>query len=665
MSQQQPAVTVIIGAYNAMPYVTSCVRSVFEQSLDPGQIEIIAVDDGSTDGTGRELDRLATEFPGMRVVHQANSGGPAGPRNHGVELAQGRYVFFLDADDRLGPEALERVVGMADREGSDVVLGKMVGVGRGTAKSMFTRDQPRAGLFSSRVYWSLSAQKLFRRAFLNAHGLRFSTEWRVGEDMHFTAQAYLRAGNISVVSDYACYYLTRRGDGQNITSTDRDLAARLSCMETIMAEVAAHVPPGSRRDTLMRRHFESDINRWLTGLLVRLDPAAQATALTQVRGLLENHYTAELRAKVPVVQRVRFELILRSRFDEALELCRYERAGTSPGTRISGDRAYAELPYFRDPTVGLPDEVYEITGEITVRHRLDEVLRDGSVVTLRGHGFLDRVDTLDVRTAVVLRERDSLIEYEQPVQPIPRPRLTEEFGEQVFNYAAGGFEAVCDLATAADGRPLPEGLWDVWLSVRTRGLRKDVRIGAKHADTLVTAPDARFVTAPDGWSAVVTTYYTNPYGNLTFDIGGLKNPVAQGSSFSPVSWETAGRPALRVRGTVAVRDLAPSALRLAVTRPDGRVTELPLDCTPREDGCAVSAALPLDRIFDGCSPLGRWHIHLDLVTARARTTLPLPGGNTLAPLYDWPELAGGYLSSATADDALVLTVVPSPRGTAD
>nr|WP_037887320.1 glycosyltransferase family 2 protein [Streptomyces viridochromogenes] len=115
-----PDVSVIIGAYNAMPYLTRCVTSVMEQTIGYDRIELIAVDDGSTDGTGAELDRLAQEFPGvMRVVHQANSGGPSAPRNAGLELARGRYVFFLDADDHLGPQALERMVAMADANGSE------------------------------------------------------------------------------------------------------------------------------------------------------------------------------------------------------------------------------------------------------------------------------------------------------------------------------------------------------------------------------------------------------------------------------------------------------------------------------------------------------------------------------------------------------------------
>ncbi|MGJ3559518.1 glycosyltransferase family 2 protein [Streptomyces sp. INA 01156] len=94
-------------------------------------MEVIAVDDGSTDGTGECLEEFAGRAPmPVTVIRQANSGGPSGPRNIGLDRATGRYVFFLDADDRLGHEALQRMVAMADRAGTDVVLGRVEGVNR-------------------------------------------------------------------------------------------------------------------------------------------------------------------------------------------------------------------------------------------------------------------------------------------------------------------------------------------------------------------------------------------------------------------------------------------------------------------------------------------------------------------------------------------------------
>jgi glycosyltransferase involved in cell wall biosynthesis len=201
-----PAVSVVIAAYNAMPYITHCITSVADQSIGRDALEILAVDDGSTDGTSEELDRLAKEYPTLlQVFHQSNSGGPSAPRNKGLDHARGTFVFFLDADDHLAPEALERMVAMAETNGTDIVLGKMVGVGgRGAPTSMFRRNQPRTDVFSSRVYWTLNPMKLFRRDLLERLDLRFPTDLKIGEDQLFVGPAYLHANGISVIADYDC-----------------------------------------------------------------------------------------------------------------------------------------------------------------------------------------------------------------------------------------------------------------------------------------------------------------------------------------------------------------------------------------------------------------------------------------------------------------------------
>ena len=75
-----PDVTVVTAVYNTMPYLTRCLTSLMEQTIGLDRLEVIAVDDGSSDGSGRELDRFAQRYPDtVKVIHQANSGGPAVP----------------------------------------------------------------------------------------------------------------------------------------------------------------------------------------------------------------------------------------------------------------------------------------------------------------------------------------------------------------------------------------------------------------------------------------------------------------------------------------------------------------------------------------------------------------------------------------------------------
>ena len=110
-------VSVILPVYNTRAYLRECLDSVLAQDVDPGSFEIVAVDDGSTDGSGEILDEYALRHAFVRVMHQENSGWPGQPRNRGLEASRGEYVFFLDSDDVLGPEAVRRLCDVADEQG--------------------------------------------------------------------------------------------------------------------------------------------------------------------------------------------------------------------------------------------------------------------------------------------------------------------------------------------------------------------------------------------------------------------------------------------------------------------------------------------------------------------------------------------------------------------
>src|SRR5699024_8089002 len=166
-----PDVTAIVPVYNTMPYLTACLTSLVEQTIGHDRLEGIAVDDGSTDGSGEGVDRFATLYPDVvTAVHQPNSGGPASPCNRGLERATGRYVFFVGADDYLGTQALERLVAGADEWASDVIFGRMVGSdGRKVNQRIYACTEPDLTFTNSRLAYALSNTKLFRRSLLQQH----------------------------------------------------------------------------------------------------------------------------------------------------------------------------------------------------------------------------------------------------------------------------------------------------------------------------------------------------------------------------------------------------------------------------------------------------------------------------------------------------------------
>ncbi|MFE4549966.1 glycosyltransferase family 2 protein [Streptomyces sp. NPDC056785] len=359
-----PDVSVVVAVYNTMPYLTECLNSLIGQSIGRDRLEIVAVDDGSTDDSGAELDRFAERYPGtVKVLHQANSGGPAAPSNRALDIATGRYVYFIGSDDHLGEEALERMVACADEHGSDVVVGKMVGTnGRYVHQALYKKNDPDVGLTDSALPWTLANTKLFRRDMVEQHNLRFPEHLPVGSDQPFTIEACVRARKISVVADYTCYYAVKRGDASNITYR-ADHLARLRCAVEIMDFTAGLLEPGPERDAVLRRHFTWEVAKLVQDDFPVLDRELQRELCAGVARLAEAYLTDGIRDAMDVKRRVRICLARAGAVDELSEAITSEKANGAPPFVVEGERAYARYPGFRDPRFGLSDRCYELVRE--------------------------------------------------------------------------------------------------------------------------------------------------------------------------------------------------------------------------------------------------------------------------------------------------------------
>ncbi|MFJ8578264.1 glycosyltransferase family 2 protein [Micromonospora sp. NPDC093277] len=357
-----PDVSVVVPVYNTMPYLTDCLKSLLEQTIGLDRLQIVAVDDGSTDTSGAELDRFAARHPGVfTVIHQANSGGPASPCNRGLDAATGRYVFFVGADDHLGPDALRRLVEAADAWESDVVLGRVVGVNsRHIYQDIFARTQADVDLFDSPLPRSLANTKLFRRELLEKYGIRYLEDLPIGSDLPFTLEACYRARRVSVLADYDYYYAVRRHSATNITYLSRH-ADRLRTVEATTAFVAGLIPAGEQRDAVLARRFDHEIAKLLEDDLLRLDRETQQLVHDGIGRLVRTHLTDGIAGQLNAETRIRLALARDGALDDLLAVIRQDARTGVPPTVVEGARRYAAYPGFRDPERGLPDSCFEVT----------------------------------------------------------------------------------------------------------------------------------------------------------------------------------------------------------------------------------------------------------------------------------------------------------------
>ncbi|CAL9571496.1 Poly(ribitol-phosphate) beta-glucosyltransferase [Streptomyces sp. enrichment culture] len=510
-------VSVAVRVSNQAAALNACLASLFVQTIGTDRLEVIGVDDGSTDESGSVLARAAHQYPSFVRVGQVTQGlSPAAARNWALSQVRGRYVIFLEAVDRLAPDALERMVAAADANEADVVLGKLESSGRHTVPTaMFRRNQAYTDAWSSRVYWSLSADKLFRTSLLHRRGLSFPTDMPIGDEQVFTAGAFIGADNVSVVGDAPCVV---KGPDPADRAT---LSDRVALASRMLALVASQVPEGPRRDRLQARHLEVELGKaTAAALLSAADPAERDRTLWEAAEVLRTQAAPGALALLPRMVAVRFALLAQGRLAEAQKMAAFEADKDRPAVRktVEGGRVFTTLPFFRDPQVGLPDGLFDITADMTVSHELQKARWDGAMLLLDGYAFFEQLSTKDRATRVLLRERFTGAQESHAVTARRDDTLTNAKGK---TRAMGRFSARVNLAQTSSGWPLPPGTWDLYLSVSFEGVTQEVRLGTRRAadlDSTARMP-VRIADAPgaQGMELAATPYYAED-GGLTVEV---------------------------------------------------------------------------------------------------------------------------------------------------
>lgn len=206
----RPDISVIVPCFNADRYLGTCLESLKAQKVP--EIEMIFIDDGSTDSTGAILDAFAKTEERARVVHIPNAGVSAA-RNRGIALASGRYIAFMDADDALEENALSILYQAAMRSGAQITSANhtLFDMNRGQrvpAQIEPVVQQPseivREIIHMHRIYNNIW-NKLYDRE-LFSDGLRLDEGVRIGEDALLNLQLYLRARRIVHLPDHTYVY---------------------------------------------------------------------------------------------------------------------------------------------------------------------------------------------------------------------------------------------------------------------------------------------------------------------------------------------------------------------------------------------------------------------------------------------------------------------------
>lgn len=234
----KPLVSVIIPVYNSREYLAEAIQSVLDQSLE--SVEIIAVNDGSTDGSLEVLESFGDR---IRIMSQKNSGQGAA-RNRALALASGDFVYFMDSDDWIDRNTLESCVARCLKDNLDFVFFDAVSFGAEYDKTASWFDYHRAGSYPQVIQGCIAMKDmlgrglyrcsvcmcLYRRDFIMKNGIYFP-EGILHEDEFFSAAAYLKAGRISGIAEEFYHRRLRGNSVMTRTFSERNAEGYLTTLK--------------------------------------------------------------------------------------------------------------------------------------------------------------------------------------------------------------------------------------------------------------------------------------------------------------------------------------------------------------------------------------------------------------------------------------------------
>ncbi len=215
---EMPLVSVIMPVYNVENYLNKCIESVVNQTYK--NLEIILVDDGSTDNSPLICDNWAKKDSRIRVLHKLNSGAGFS-RNQGIENSTGEYIFFVDSDDYLDFETVEKCILKANETFADLIIfgknefsddGNIKSVPLNSNKDIFVGreviDELLPSLFTYKIGVGISVWgKMYKASVIKKNNIKFLSEREIfSEDAYFTTEIFGFLSLVAVINENFYYY---------------------------------------------------------------------------------------------------------------------------------------------------------------------------------------------------------------------------------------------------------------------------------------------------------------------------------------------------------------------------------------------------------------------------------------------------------------------------
>lgn len=459
-----PSISVVVPVHNVERYLLDAVRSVQRQTYR--DLQIILVDDGSTDRSGSICDEIAAEDERVMVIHQPN-GGLSHARNVGLAAATGEFVAFADSDDLVHPTAYERMLSTLMVSESEFATGNVRRFNSTrnwqawNQRESHRRRRLRTNLAQhpELVYDTVVWNKLFRRTFIDRIDLAFPVG-RLYEDMAPMSRAYVLAESVDVLPQ-PVYSWRERDEGGSITQRRNELPNMQAKLEAIaeMHQILRADRETSISDHLFLKLFHGDL--WVFARHVGDADEAYCDLFTEVVRTYWARTSEQLRNRIHDGHRLFFSSTVAFGAATAADIYAWFLAsGTERLTDVrSGELVLSSANYpSRLPPLSRPSRTL-ISGS-QVKHKLTAMRWRGNVLEIEGWAYVPY--TVDAGQQTL--EISALNVADGTRVELPHSRRTDHSvdvlaKDAMRTYADSAFTAVLDLDDPHVAEAMSSGRW--------------------------------------------------------------------------------------------------------------------------------------------------------------------------------------------------------------
>jgi len=241
----KPKITIVIPIYNVEPYVARCLQSVISQTYQ-GPIECLIIDDCGTDKSILVVKQEIGKYHGsilFQIIRHDHNQGLSAARNTGIEHATGDYIFFVDSDDEISKDCIEKLAAPLTEEQYDILIGNMLTIGDDVLNSKLSLKLDDGiilrGKEIEKTYrdkWNMCAvNKLYKISFIRQHSLKFK-EGLIHEDELWSLQVACLAHSLRVVNHVTYIYYVR--EGSITTAKDKEIR-KSQMLKVIVLEISS------------------------------------------------------------------------------------------------------------------------------------------------------------------------------------------------------------------------------------------------------------------------------------------------------------------------------------------------------------------------------------------------------------------------------------------